>query len=108
MQPFTRFSYWEWPITTTPTTAVVCPFCERANIDPNARFCDRCGNDISTFWKTVAPLLRQVSDQQIFLEEQSKTAQALKERFQILESTLSDSIPRSELDAATSKAQVRS
>jgi len=73
----------------------------------DARFCDRCGNDLSTFWKTAAPLVRQISDQQMSSDEQSKSVQVLNERIRALELKLSASIPRSELDAATSEAQVR-
>ena len=87
------------------TVTVGCPYCGKETIQPDARFCDRCGKELSTFWKTVGPLVRQLSDQQKSIDEQKKTALALKERVQDLESKLSASVSRSEIDAVTAKAR---
>jgi hypothetical protein len=81
--------------------SVICPYCARENIQPDARFCDRCGSDLSNFWKTVGPLLRQLSAQQTSLDEQTETARALNERIQALQSMPSAPVPESKLDAAT-------
>ena len=45
------------------TTQVACPYCGREPM-PYARFCDRCGNDLSTFWRSMHPLVRQGYEQQ--------------------------------------------
>jgi hypothetical protein len=55
---------------------VICPYCGREIIQPEARFCDGCGIDLSNFWKTVGPLLQQLSAQQTSQDEQTEAANA--------------------------------
>ena len=79
---------------------MVCPYCGRETIQPEAMFCDRCGLDLSNFWKTVGPLLRQLSTQQTSLDEQTETVKALNERLKTLEPTTPAAVPESKPDTA--------
>jgi hypothetical protein len=68
----------------------------------DARVCDRCGKDVSNFWRTfkfleTQSLLRKPV-QQMPLEEQKKTDKVLMERTESLETRLSLSVPQSKPD----------
>ena len=86
----------------TSTKPVVCPFCGKGPIQLDARVCDRCGKDLSTFWRTLnflenQSLLRKPV-QQMPLEEQKTTDKALTEQTN-LETSLPASVPQSKPDA---------
>jgi hypothetical protein len=92
------------------TASVVCPYCGREPIQPDSRFCDECGNDLSNLWRTVGPLVRHISDQQTYLDEQTKITLALKdsmarltERVVELEARLAETVPRTEFEAKQSQ-----
>jgi tetratricopeptide (TPR) repeat protein len=107
---------------------VACPYCGRELVQ-DARFCDGCGKDLSLFWKTLAPLIGRLSQQQTSLNEQSRTAVALNDRIQTLEleidagtrareeaarltqrvhdleAKLTEAVPRPELEAKVSEVE---
>jgi tetratricopeptide (TPR) repeat protein len=110
------------------TTTVACPYCGRELVQ-DARFCDGCGKDLSLFWKTLAPLIVRLSQQQTSLNEQSRAAVALNDRIQTLEleidagtkareevtrltqrvhdleAKLTEAVPRTELEAKVSEVE---
>lgn len=55
---------------------MVCPYCGREQT-PYARFCDRCGNDLSAFWAAMQPWVRQVYDRQLPLDGGRRSLPAL-------------------------------
>lgn len=89
------------------TTRVICPFCGKGPIRPDARICSRCGKDVSNFWRTLEFLesqsLLRKPVQQMPLEVQKKTDKALTERSRSLETGLSATVPQSKPDAITTR-----
>jgi len=70
------------------TASVVCPYCGREQT-PYARFCDRCGNDLSAFWASMQPLVRQVYDRQLPVDVGKRSAPRLSNRVRAPQSNLS-------------------
>ena len=61
------------------TASVVCPYCGREQT-PYARFCDRCGTNLSAFWGSRQPLVQQVYGGQSSLDGAGRSAPALTNR----------------------------
>ena len=63
------------------TASIVCPYCGREQT-PYARFCDRCGTNLSAFWESRQPLLQQVYGRQSSLDGAVRSAPGLTNRVQ--------------------------